>query len=1131
MYDNFKDEILKELGPLDPDWFNILTAQTLTDEGCVSDQDDLCGNQEGHFKTPLSKSSLDSQLFSTPKVFRHDRLVSPETEDERSFTADQESPCLFQMSKDHAKQIPESLGAQIHPDISWTSSLNTPPAVPSTLILCKLFPSLSNTSRVGAASPNCNDTPHAVQNPKVHDSPQSLLNESDSVWRQKLPDAIEDGEIRSTVASVLEGAENVLSIFFTNSNSTLRKVKTDRIKRKQIIPTKEHDCSSNNITATNNAVSSRKREDNWKPVKLSSSPPMKTGDIEITQWSPLNLSEIPSCTVDFCHDNSCAAQAEKKTLTEQQTNDSGPIQLLKPPLKITDSVFAKKKRKFIYTIETSKKLTHGKETKSPKTNSITGIPDSGKTFKKIIFETIHFFTMSEFTLFSYLYFFLGYNVMPLGEFSGEADSCSLREDKTEKEENEENLPLPLPAKKARQANLQQDCNVSVNNRKYSINEGPVTDSGFQSAFADTTHLTITSSIPSSKNISQTRPSTGCETDIHMMASFLSTNTGNAKSHLDILQKAESDAKQHSAVNGRESKLQKESNLTLTQLPSSAKRTSTDSLFPRQSQVTGSFPEKTIVLLPDIHASGFKTASNKGIQISSDNLERAKRLLEDNEADRHINTKEKMNMKDPLVKNTVPNSNQSLSSCGNFGDSSCQLTASQKADVTELCTLLEEADSQFEFTQYKSAKLQQYCLDNGSSSHKVDKELDPDFLTGIDFDDSFSSGVEKNQAVTVMLDKMASVSSGEPKNLDRAGLTETSKQENENPMMPGVRFKTPAGNVLQVSKCLSKAKALFADLEEKLTDQKSPDKPSSKVDAKTRQIHVTNVKVEDIANDFETKIAKATCQSGFQMASGKGINISEQAMQAADAFFKDCNTGDSSTGLSITCKKTQELSTVSVSDKRNHSKFKNGQGIRHNVSEDPIGKLEKGNAQTVWNTEITQPDTEMKDFSMILEGTASGKNLSVSVDAMKKAQCLFDEVHTFEDTTKLKPKGDDCLTHQNQVALPKSGGFQTASGKGVVISSAALEKAKSLLSDYEAVEKSSNSKMFIPGLSSSSNGFLAASGKSMSVSAKSLQKAKALFSDITCAADILPVSDIRDSEKKLDNAEKIKLFLLCLCVTA
>ncbi|XP_008274869.1 breast cancer type 2 susceptibility protein homolog [Stegastes partitus] len=289
MYDAFKDEIWKELEPLDPNWFDVLTAQTSANEENVSDQDELCANQEGNFKTPLRKPEVDSQLFSTPKVFRHRPSLSPETEDEQSFTTEQEkgalpwtttqSPCLFRMSEQgisdvkyggiqpqsldsfdllhtphkspasYAKHISESLGAQINPDISWTSSFNTPPAVPSTLILSKadesscpvsvstdntvifvrkLFPSLSNVSTVGVAPPKNNDMPAVDQggvSPEAssHDSPQTSLNQSESVWRQKLPDAIEDGEIRTTVASVLDGAENVLSIFFTNSSSALRK--------------------------------------------------------------------------------------------------------------------------------------------------------------------------------------------------------------------------------------------------------------------------------------------------------------------------------------------------------------------------------------------------------------------------------------------------------------------------------------------------------------------------------------------------------------------------------------------------------------------------------------------------------------------------------------------------------------------------------------------------------------------------------------------------------------------------------------------------------------------------------------------------------------------------------------------
>lgn len=77
--------VFSELGPLDPNWFEVLTAQTSPKERIVADKDDLCANQEGNFKTPSEKTAVDSQLFSTPKVFRHSRVVSPETKDEQSF--------------------------------------------------------------------------------------------------------------------------------------------------------------------------------------------------------------------------------------------------------------------------------------------------------------------------------------------------------------------------------------------------------------------------------------------------------------------------------------------------------------------------------------------------------------------------------------------------------------------------------------------------------------------------------------------------------------------------------------------------------------------------------------------------------------------------------------------------------------------------------------------------------------------------------------------------------------------------------------------------------------------------------------------------------------------------------------
>ncbi|XP_026175435.1 breast cancer type 2 susceptibility protein isoform X3 [Mastacembelus armatus] len=1275
MYDTFKDDIWRDLGPLDPDWFDVLTAQRFTNEGNVSDQEDLCANQEGNFKVPLDKTAVDSQLFSTPRVFRHHQPVSPETEDEQLLSNEHEketlpwmatqSPHLFQMSREgvhpkspdsfdllhtpqkspvsYTKHISESLGAQIHPDISWTSSLNTPPAVPSTLILSKpdespcpvsvsedknvvfvrkLFPSLSNASRVGAVSPKDNDVPtihqggvssETGQNPESCDNPLSSLNQSESVWRQKLPNAIEDGEIHSTVASALDGAENVLSIFFTNSSSALRKVKTDNkgSKRKRLV-------QPNNCTAV--------KTDDQEPVKCSSTQPVQNGDIGITQWSPLSLSEIPACSVNTSYHDKCPAQVK----IEQLQSDSEFGQPVRLPLTITDSGFTNKKRKFVYTVETSKTQVQEKEIQPQKrsfSRHKVSIKQLGKSQNEAGVGRNEIEKQENITDLDMSQLCRDF-AQDFSQMSNQGNLSEVTEDTPQNDFSSSACLLAIKRTKqeARQANLHQDCDgisnrghVSATNQNYSINEGTVSDSGFQSAVADITNLTtILCGPPSLENSGQSQQWSGIKTDIHGTASFLSSDKGNGKIDLHNSQETGTMASQ-TMSHDRVSELHMES--TSTNLPNSGKGSAHGINFiPLSYQMNGGFPEKTTV--SSVSASGFKTASNKDIAISSVNLERAKHLFEDSEAEKTFSdqptqsihdTKDEFTMNYGSVKNIVSNSNRPFSSTEKFGDVTCQLTASQKADVTELCTLLEEADSQFEFTQFKTTPLK-HCQDNATSFQKDGKDLDPDFLKGINFDDSFSSDAEKQQTTTVNPEKITSVSGGEtncetskvsskvtatfsgsvkkensstedvsssskhdsesassimlaePKSLDTAGCADITKQ-NKNPLMLGVGFKTAGGNVLKVSKqCLSKARALFADLEEDVTDHKSPDNQNTKSNAITEQGQVTGISDKG----FNAKINMATCQSGFRMASGKGISVSAKAMQEADSFFKDCSPVDSNFCMSVNHKKSIKPLAETVANKLNPLKCK----VVH-FSEEPAAEFKNINAEPAachsgvaqHNVEIqsfefnnTQasvnavpfhenPSSSVKAPSLLYTTsnntdssatnelskrggfcTASGKKVFVSADAMKKAECLLHEIYGLEDTNKEQKQKADALTtdkHSSQIPFvpPKSCGFQTASGKGVVISSAALRKAQSLLNECEAsqdkmVVKSACSKMPVSGPSSRNSGFFSGSGKPVAFSAEALQKAKVLFSDISFSAEIPAGSDTRTSDKKQDSTGKM-----------
>ncbi|XP_029026126.1 breast cancer type 2 susceptibility protein isoform X2 [Betta splendens] len=1195
MYNTFKDEIWEELGPLDPDWFDVLTSQTFPNESNDSDVDELSANQERHFDT----AAVASQLFSTPRDFRHNRVVSPKAEDDHSFTHEQEnealawttmqSPYLFGMSKvcvpgakyeviqpqsdesfdllqtpikspvSYAKQISESLGAQIHPDISWTSSLNTPTAVPPTLILSKtdgspcpvsvsaeknivtvrkLFPSLSNACKI-VASPSKNDDVPALQqgpvslvadqNPEPHDSLQSSLNQSEGVWRQKLPDAIEDGEIRKTVASVLDGAENVLSMFFSNSHSALRKVKTERTKRKHIFQKKEQDCSITDTSATNNGASTEQKVDDQDPGKCSLSPVEKTVLSGNNQWSPLSLSEIPLCTIDtLCHNYIPSTHAENKSLTKNVLCDSG--NLARPLLTLTHSGLPKKNSKFIYSVQTLK--TEEKEKESQKIDLSSRTLHSGLLTSPQ--PKVHDLDMSQLCK-AFAEDFTQNHFSP--------SSC---------------LSAMKQAKQnTKQAGLHQDCDGFINrgnppaiNLNASSNGATVSDSGFQSAI-----------------VNNSQSQSGFKVNTHRNAPFSSTNKEPGNTHLeDTLQETDTNmcgTIKEELDSGTENGWRKES--MSTQCPWSGEQTRL-----LNCHINASLQEK-IVSLPFICPAGLKTASNKCIDTV--NLERG--FFQENEAEK---TNIGHDTKDVVGHESVTSSTKSipqLSPSERCGNVSCQLTASQKADVTELCTLLEEADSQFEFTQFEAAKLKPHCEHDAISLKTVGKELDPDFLTGIDFDDSFTLDGERQTVATVMPDKLTDSKSNykaskttcsslmvsnavrentstadvvssessrnmltEPKYQAKAENSDINKVDLKNTLTLGMGFKTAGGNVLRVSKqCLRKAKDLFADIEENLNDQKSLDMQRSEIDAQSMQGQTTGITDKDAKGFNNSKMD--TGRSGFQMASGKGISVSAKALQEADVFFKDCVL-DSNKDMSVKHKKSTEPLADRVSQKDNHVQFKRVQKIKHNFSGEPVRNLKDihygcknnvdidspgiNNTSALTNVDSSQenkslnaktsyasPRTTSKDGSSVCGfSTASGKKVSISVEAMKKAESLLNESHALGETRELEVEVDAFKT--DQFVPSKNGGFQTASGKGVVISSEALKKAKSLLSESEVevdrISVKPYSKMPVTGPPHSNCGFITASGKPAAPSAETLHKAKALFSDIDIKMPV--VSDIRNN---------------------
>ncbi|KAK5617764.1 hypothetical protein CRENBAI_000486 [Crenichthys baileyi] len=1248
MYDGFKDEIWEELGPLDPHWFEVLTAQASLDEGNVLEIDDLCANQEGHFKAPVEKPAAESQLFSTPKVFRHRRIVSSDTEDEPSFTAAQDketlpwtatqSPCLFQVSKhsvsgikcaqpqreerfdvldtpkasaSYAKHISESLGAQINPDISWTSSLNTPPALPSTLILSrndespcpvsvagdrnvvfvrKLFPSLSNFSFKTPKKSAVSSSSQGAVFPVASGCPDSPLK-SESHWQQKVPDAAEGEEVCRA-----DGPKNAPSDFFANSSLALRKVKPDRIKRKQIMPTNVDVCSREDLSEADNGGCSDVATANLESGGLPSTPLIKTGDPAISQWSPLSLSEISSCSVG-------------SNMTLQGDMDS--VQLPRPSSNITDSGFIRKKRKFVYIVAATKSQVEGQDSEfqkmgpSPKpsdceqevnTESLQVTPAKAEcrrteNQRKLVGETI---TSS-----------VGTKLQDIDmsqlcrdfaqEFSQMPD-FKIADDTQSNFSPAACLSAMKQAKqKAMQENLPNACSSVCNNRHMptscqpcSVGEGTMFDSGFQTGVADITHMTSLSfGLPHLENVGQSRPLLGFKTAKH---DFPSTN-GSGKVKVDTELPRQRSSKGQTPDHGKEIQLHIES--TSTRQSWCREKTADDS---RCGQ-----PERTPGSLPSSNASGFKTASNKGIRISFANLERAKRLFEETEdrktlRDHGTETNHAINVNSNFspatMKNSPTNSNPPPYDGKSVKHISSQLTASEKADVTELCTLLEEADSQFEFTQYKPAKNTQNHQDDHNPQQIQDSGSDGGKHPAVTvMNDKIPSVVENRtngmnkyteMSVSASLDSLSENISedrkclklGEPNILP--GTKDTSELENNSTVMHGEAFRTAEGNVLKVSKkCLSKARALLADLENNLTDQKPSVKQNKENAAKTEQ--KCNVDSDvckkdsaftlkescDVGNNFENCFSKLEgvvcsskhvvifgdkhdtkslkknetdtimCESGFRMASGKGISISARFMQEADAFFKDCHVMGHEEDKNIKApqpppenavikKSFSNLKSqqVSISKESGAGCTKlddvNAALIAHHTKGPHLDEVEMDNKFTpALKNEDGKPSSTSKPFSVLRTSksidssafeelcpgdgfcTATGKNIFVSAAAMRKAESLLNQIHTPEEINNhpnQKEKTSKC--HSDESSKIDNGGFLTVSGTKSAVSSAALKKG----------------------------GFFAASGKPVVLSSEAWEKAKALFSDISLKMDNVsetaPARRDKKHEKDQSNAEII-----------
>lgn len=918
--------------------------------------------------------------------------------------------------------------------------------------------------------------------------------------------------MRNTVERVLNGAEDVLSFLFTNSSSALRRVKT--MERKKRVNGVSKDVKSNPLTldCATGCVSASKPDTGTAVASLKS--PLFSNQLnnnnnkDFTQWTPLSLSDVP--------DSKCISELSSKhtsphvdSLVESERTEQPGQSSSRPSERqrfspdscheksqgrscLSDSspglTFSRKPRKFVYRVQHSE---------SKRTPSVTGTS------------------------------FLERDRPASLNMDHDLDTTQLCQAFAEDFSQEANLlnSPPRSAQSSHDGVLTPACATIEMSEVRRETESVVRCEGLaEHQEAEMIRLTNTQSVESTNRdsgyptvcsgFSLETPSRSDTEHIH--SGFKTANNKIIAIPLEAVMKAKAaldESVEHTTCTGASSvteamkagtkqyksykpvtadaALEKSLSEHYHRGYGEAGRETSDGSVLRSEAAAENVPS---TFMCQTNESGFNTASNRSVTVSCANLEKAKDVLTESEEETFDPCPSSNEPQVCDVKDARPSKPSRRSTGDGHGGSS--LTASQRADVTELCIMLEETGSQDEFTQFKPTKIGSKCPD----SMPFEREWDPELLAGIDFDDSFNCDLTVKQVSNKHQPKDVRQTSDTPASVpnsltngDVAVQSINARKSCRVPWeMPNMAdeslqeksfcsgFKTAKGNAVTVSeKCLSKARSLFADIESteghfglqsdckadlvKQKQRQSSDHQDiameSVLELKPRS-NLCNGNASSITKDAETCEENLEAQGtvvekpdlmgnfGFTTAAGKEVKVSEKALQNAKKLLNEL-ANDKETKHDNSPAKTTATTWTSV---------QNSSNVLEDVLHDPKtsdGSLPKGGKEHPFENspEIKQATSPPSPRSVDGNGfkTASDKGASVSASAIQKSKPIFkdlddsprspDETKSTEENTKPDVGGD-----AGQHALV--GGFKMASGRGVSFSEKAFMKAKTFFQNRD-----------------------------------------------------------------------------------
>ncbi|TRY66003.1 hypothetical protein DNTS_003782, partial [Danionella cerebrum] len=1014
----FRNE--QKLGPLNPGWFEELTARACTNEGIYVASN---SEEEETVKVPET-SALDSQLFSTPKIFKQKRCLSLDS------IHNEESPC-------EAECAPP------------TSGLKDKDAI----FVRKLFPSLSmgfarTATLTDQATLYQDGVPKSAlcQNEELEEKsvcfPTASL--SSGLWMQRVPSAIEDGEVRSTVQNVLDGAEDVLSIFFSNSTSTLRRIKTKERIRRRII------SSSEDVTTTSEPEKKLKAD-------VETKSPSNTDNA--FQWTPLSLSEsalnegYSGVSVKSNHSSVSCSENNNETLFIcsgglQSYPDATHCQrtlLDKSPA----FMFNRKPRKFVYQVPNSNKLRTVAMKKAPLSACLDPLlkedPQSRTLCSVLSYSSVNATTnrtqsqaLERITTDS-LY---SDPVLDMTQLSKAFAVDFTQETKSIHNDVSARTDQIQPRKKHEEKPNDYDPDDYHSLPSISQNKSTVVLETFDISHDSGCPTTITDLDSTTASCAKITFCPSFKTAGNKAISIPHEAVLNAKASLDEAA---------------------EDFVTKTLNPSFSGNTNAQRSVVGPCYASG----KTVCEIQKCSKmsvsslskeSGNEVCSTKNIVLLEADCSHQKVDFERTAERPFLSINNSANKPSVVVSTTYEQEENGA------------LTASQKADVTELCSILEEANTQCEFTQFRTTN-------RVPDNHSKERDWDPDLLDDINFDDSFNCNTTSGKLVKI---ETTSGSHFDWIDADRCSIS---------PNQTGQGF---------VSLLLTEQSSVIGEM-----------KNSRCKDNKDSQFQ----------------------RFGFQTANGKPIRISENSLSKAKYFFEDDSKDDPVEGEPNHTETEPLLNTLDPTSTKNNIFVQKKQDVNFScgkATQKVMNKQVAGNARTIKSYLREKADVAFVDSNIHLGfSTAKGVKLKVSENALLEARNTFKDVecleesqipkldlpsfgnpHVYVSTDGLQNAKDVYLCETpSRICQPDSVMLnQTSCGPDIPPFNSAKNFQEASSGTEEVCSKNLPSE---PSLLQSlqSNCFQTACEKGVSVSNGALKKAKAIFKDCDSKFNCLESTNI------------------------